>query len=40
MQDGSTLSDLPQTYYAPAGRDTPDECARKVETFTLTIPLR
>jgi len=31
MHDGPPLSDLPQTYFAPAGRDAPDEFAKKVE---------
>jgi hypothetical protein len=31
MHDGPPLSDRPQTFFAPAGRDVPDEFARKVE---------
>ncbi|NUQ64642.1 MAG: GHKL domain-containing protein [Pirellulales bacterium] len=29
MDDGSTRSDVPETYFAPAGRDTPDDIERK-----------
>jgi signal transduction histidine kinase len=31
MHDASTPSDLPETFFAPAGRDTPEDFARKVE---------
>ncbi len=31
MQDASTSSDVPETYFAPAGRNTPEDFARKVE---------
>ena len=31
MHDPSTSSHVPETYFAPAGRDTPEDFARKVE---------